>query len=47
MKPATPQETPKKRLLDFLKKVKQQKPVISLSVPSGKISKTEKGLKDD
>lgn len=47
MKPIAPQETPKKRLADYLKKVKQQKPVISVNVPSGKITKTDKGLKDD
>lgn len=47
MKPITPKETPKKRLADYLKKVKQQKPAYSGSAPSGNITKTDRGLKDD
>ena len=47
MKPNTPKESPKKRLADYLKKVKQQRPAISGSAPSGKINKTDRGLKDD
>lgn len=47
MKPIVPKETPKKRLADYLKKVKQQKPTYSGSSPSGKITKTDRGLKGD
>ncbi len=47
MKPRISKETSKKRLADYLKKVKQQKPSITGSGPSGRINKTDRGFRDD
>lgn len=47
MRPQTPNQAPKKRLADYLKKIKQQKPAITGNAPSGKINKSDKGFKDD
>jgi len=43
----TSSETPKERLANYLKKIKGQTPKIQGNAPSGKINKTDRGLKDD
>lgn len=47
MKQSNFTESPKKRLANYLKKLRKQRPVIPGGAPSGKISRTDRGLKDD
>lgn len=43
----TVKEAPQKRLAEYLKKVKTNKPVISSKTPTGKSNRSDKGLRDD